>query len=800
MDPVLERLRAELTGRYEVEQELGRGGMAVVYLAKDLRHERRVAIKVLRSDLGSSGSERFLREIRTVAQLHHPHIVALHDSGSVDGHLFYVMPYVEGETLREKLEREGQLPVDEAVRIASEVADALDFAHSRGIVHRDIKPENIFLSAGHALVADFGIARAADAAKQGENTLTDAGLAVGTPAYMSPEQATADPRIDGRSDQYALGCVLYEMLAGQPPFAGPTSQAVMARHTADPVPPLRTVRAVPAVLEHAITKALAKVPADRWASTRAFAQALPVESTADAVSVPPRRVSPWPVAIVAMVVALAGATLIPLFRNMETEAGARPAVQRVALLPFGFDGDSQWKDLAAGLNEALYTAFTHVEGLSPIAGARVADYARRTSDPREVGRDLRAGAVVSGDVRVAGNRVRVTLQLTDVGDRPVVREEFNADLLVDGRLQDIFELQDSLKVRILDFLQIRLSAANRAALARGVLTRDRDAYNLFLRGRHELQDVSLEGARRAVVLFEEAIARDSTFADAWAGLAEAYASLYQLDAIRPVEVAAKWRRSADKAIRYDSTNGYALSLRGALQIQYDWDLEGGLETIRAAVRATPSSPDVWFLHAVFQNLVAQHDSALASMNKAVSLDPTNPFLWTNLGFRFRFLGMTDSAIVAHERALGIDTTQWLPRMALAELYLGTGRRADADRMVEWVLKFAGDSQPFILGHIAMYFGRSGQPGRARTIVASLERVASRQYVPGIYLGQGRLAVGDSVGALDALEQSVINHDLDLGWWLIEAFAAFSGNPRYEAFRRQVFGDLVVPRGFPAIHR
>src|SRR5688500_3133406 len=294
MDTGIALLRSALAGRYEVEQELGSGGMAVVYLAKDLRHDRKVAIKVLRRDVGGASAERFLREIRTVAQLHHPHILQLLDSGTAGDHLFYVMPYVEGETIRHRLEREGPLPIDEAVRITREVADALAFAHARGIVHRDIKPENVFLSAGHALVADFGIARAADAASGGSSTLTDVGLAVGTPSYMSPEQATAEPKIDGRSDQYALGCVLYEMLAGAPPFTGPTSQAIMARHATDPVPPLHTVRDVPVALESAINKALAKMPADRWSSVNAFANA--ISSTTVSVGLPPAerwRLSRW---------------------------------------------------------------------------------------------------------------------------------------------------------------------------------------------------------------------------------------------------------------------------------------------------------------------------------------------------------------------------------------------------------------------------------------------------------------------------------------------------------------------------
>src|SRR5438094_943602 len=274
MAELLARLRGVLADRYAIDRELGHGGTATVYLAQDLKHGRSVAVKVLRPELAAAlGAERFLREIEIAARLSNPHILPLHDSGEAAGFLYYVMPFVEGESLRDRLNREPQLPVEEAVRIAREVASALSYAHSHDVVHRDIKPENILLSGGEAVVADFGIARAIVAA--GTEKLTDTGLAVGTPGYMSPEQATAEAHIDGRADTYALGCVLYEMLAGHPPFLGTTAQEVLARHTLDPVPPLRTIRReVPPALEHAVLKALAKLPADRFATAAAFSDAL----------------------------------------------------------------------------------------------------------------------------------------------------------------------------------------------------------------------------------------------------------------------------------------------------------------------------------------------------------------------------------------------------------------------------------------------------------------------------------------------------------------------------------------------
>ncbi len=270
----IQELNSALDARYEIERELGRGGMATVYLARDVRHDRMVALKVMRPELAAAiGNERFLREIQIAARLHHPHVLALYDSGEAGDFLYYVMPYVEGESLRDRLDRDRQLPIDDALQTAREVADALSYAHSHDVVHRDIKPENILLTSGHALVADFGIARAITAA--GGERLTETGLSIGTPSYMSPEQAAGEKTIDGRSDIYSLGCVLYEMLAGEPPHTGPTAQAIIAKRLTEPVPSLRSTReTIPPQTDEALQRALARVPADRFATASEFASAL----------------------------------------------------------------------------------------------------------------------------------------------------------------------------------------------------------------------------------------------------------------------------------------------------------------------------------------------------------------------------------------------------------------------------------------------------------------------------------------------------------------------------------------------
>ncbi len=291
MPEITARLSTALADRYAVKRELGQGGMAIVYLADDLKHGRKVAIKVLRPELAAAlGPERFLREIEIAAGLHHPHVLPLYDSGEADGFLYYVMPLAEGESLRDRLSRENQLPLDDALKIARDVADALSYAHSRGVVHRDIKPDNILLESGHAVVTDFGIARAIDEA--GGEKLTQTGLAIGTLSYMSPEQATGQTVLDGRSDVYALGCVLYEMLVGEPPYTGPTPQAIIAKRFSDPIPSARRIRqAIPETIDTAIHKALESAPADRFATALEFSEALLAQSVGQA----PRdlRWKPW---------------------------------------------------------------------------------------------------------------------------------------------------------------------------------------------------------------------------------------------------------------------------------------------------------------------------------------------------------------------------------------------------------------------------------------------------------------------------------------------------------------------------
>jgi len=492
-DP-LEQLQRGLAERYAVERELGRGGMAIVFLARDLKHDRPVAIKMLRPELGAAlGVERFLREIRLSAQLRHPHILPLYDSGAVSPEpvkgeaapdlLYYVMPFVEGETLRGRLSREIQLPLDEALQVGREVAEALGYAHSRDVVHRDIKPENILLESGHALVADFGIARAITAA--GER-LTETGLAIGTPAYMSPEQASGEQRLDGRSDLYSLGCVMYEMLAGEPPYTGPTAQAITARQMMDPVPPLRTVReTVPVPVEQAINRALARVPADRFATAAQFVEAL---SGTDTLS---RRETSRPraarrtlrrAALVALAVALVAVGGLMVARAWRSPV--IPQASMIAVLPFAPTiPDTSLARIGSDLMMTVGATLDGVGGVRAVdrygilsAAEPGTSYAREPDKAAALARRFAAGSFVAGTIarEEAGVRLNLGIYRTDS------HAPLGPVIVVHASADSLFALTDSITLALLH--QIWLAGTPPTIFLNDVTTKSVAALHDFLDG------------------------------------------------------------------------------------------------------------------------------------------------------------------------------------------------------------------------------------------------------------------------------------------------------------------------------
>jgi serine/threonine-protein kinase len=499
-----EQLQSGLDDRYRLERELGRGGMATVYLAHDLKHDRRVALKVLHPELAASlGPERFQREIRTTARLQHPHILPVLDSGEATGQLWYTMPYVEGESLRDRLRREGQVPLDDALQITHEVADALEYAHGQGVVHRDIKPENILLSRGHALVADFGIARALHLADGDQ--LTETGVAVGTPAYMSPEQAGGASSLDGRSDLYSLGCVLYEMLAGEVPYSGKTPQAIIAKRVFEPLPQVRTLRqSVPETVEHAINRALAPTPADRFGTVGEFARALADNLHGSGTDNPAgpqiatrshRRRGSAVMSASVFVVLLVGGVLIAWWRTSHDEDhGPR----RLAVLPFENLGQPEDEYFADGVTDEVRGKLAGLPGLEVIARASSGEYKQTSKRPQQIGRELGVDYLLTGTIRWektpgAPSRVRVSPELVQVS---TASTKWQAPF--EAPLTDVFRVQADVAARVAEALGVALGAGDRERLVQRP-TENLAAYEAFLKGEDAAGGIAdLAASRRAL--------------------------------------------------------------------------------------------------------------------------------------------------------------------------------------------------------------------------------------------------------------------------------------------------------------
>ena len=618
MSQLQEQLAPLLAERYRVEREVGRGGMATVYLAEDLKHGRQVALKVLHPELAATlGAERFLREIQIAARLQHPHILPLYDSGRTGGpraqdFLYYVMPFVEGESLRDRLAREQALPVDDAVRIARNIAAALDYAHRHGVVHRDIKPENVMLNEGVAVVTDFGIAKAVSAAAS-EN-LTQTGTAVGTPAYMSPEQAAGGPEPDARTDLYSLGCVLFEMLTGSAPFSAPTVQALIMKHFTDPVPPVRGSRTpVSTDLESVVTKAMAKNPDDRYQTAGHVIQAL----GSPKVMTPPNAT--------------------PL---------ATPAVSQkksIAVLPFADMSPEKDQDyFCEGIAEEIINALSKIEALQ--VASRSSSFAfKGHQDVRKVGEQLGVGTVLEGSVRKAGNRLRVAAQLVKVSDGyQLWSERFDRDL------EDVFAIQDEIADSIVKALRVVLSDKEKRAKDRAP-TANVQAYDFYLRGRqyfHQWRKKGVEYARR---MFERALEIDPDYALAHAGAADCCSALYTWwDASKAnLEGADAYSR---QALALDPDLAEAHSARGqALTLRKQHD-EAHRE-FEEAIRLNPKLFEAYFFYARACLAQGKYEEAARLFELGTQVRPEDFQCPTLLVEVYRSLGRDEDARATGRRAI-----------------------------------------------------------------------------------------------------------------------------------------------------
>lgn len=802
------RLTGALAGRYHLAREIGQGGMATVYLARDVKHDRDVAIKVLRPELGAVlGAERFINEIRTTANLQHPNLLPLFDSGEADGFLFYVMPYVEGETLRARLDAERQLPVDETLRLISLLAGALDFAHARGVVHRDLKPENILLQAGQPIVADFGIALAV--VEAGGERITQTGLSLGTPHYMSPEQAAGTQTVDARSDQYALGAMAYEMLTGEPPHTGPTTAALVARLLTEKPRDIRATRsAIPAGVDAAIQRALEKSPADRFPSCGAFAGALAAAalttvtehaSGADRV-MPDRASSPRQasgrgllvigglVAVAVLVIAaLALSGRAPFSTGSGAEADAAAAEQSLVVLPFtSVGGDTANSYFAAGIADELTSALMQIPGLRLAGRASAARVKEQGGGAREIGEALNVATVLDGSVRRAGDRIRVSAELTSAGDERVIWSQ-----TYERALADVFAVQDEITREIVAALQLRLvSAGGSGGMSARGGTRNLEAYDLYLRALplYQKRGAGLIEAERYL---EQAVTRDPGFARAHALLASTLLAQPYFVSVRTQDVAQRARAAAQRAIALDDSlaDGHqALAHSHAEAIEWS---EGRREYERA-IALDPKLVEARYRYGEMLFRMGRTRESLGYFEAANRLDPLYGQNNSYLSLTLAMLGRFEEAIAVSERGLALDPEHINLNQWYAHVLEIAGRHEAAAAQARRLIARPGLTLARV-GSLAGILGRSGARDEARAVLRRVEALPAGTKERELALALTRMGLDDLEGAMTALETAVQSDPQRVTAYGLHSlgYDPLRSDPRFAAVLRQL--DLDVAR-------
>jgi eukaryotic-like serine/threonine-protein kinase len=721
---------AALADRYAIEREIGRGGMATVYLALDRKHGRQVAIKVLRPELAVAfGADRFLREISIAARLSHPHLLPLIDSGEAAGLLYYVAPYVPGGSLRDRLERERRLSIPDALRIAQEVGHGLDYAHRNGFVHRDVKPENILFADGQAVLADFGIARAG--AVTGKPIVTAVGLALGTPEYMSPEQASGDRNLGSPSDVYSLACVLYEMLAGEPPFHDDSPRATMARQVSAEPRPLRSLRPeVPPAVSRALDRALAKNPDDRYATVAEFTTAC--QATAPEEPAPPA------------------------------------STRTIAVLPFvNASPDPANEYLSDGITDELIDALVKVEGLRVSSRTSVFALKGKPQDVRAIGALLGAGVVLEGTVRRAADQLRITAQLTSTEDGRLLWSQ-----RYDRRLDDVFAIQEEISRTIVDTLRAT-SFADLQAPAPKRYTEDLRAYSLYLKGRYAWNRRTQEGVVEGIRYFEQAIAADPHYALAYTGLADSYALQVDYRSVPVTEGLERSKAYARQALELDDTLAEAhASLAWCLFI-YDWDWIAADREFRRAIGLDPRYASARQWYAMLLASQGRVEEGVAQGLKALELEHTSVSVLRTVGWAHYYARRFDQARYHLLRAVAMNPTADETYRVLSLTLTEMGDLEEAVRVAREATELpgAGTYTRATLGYV---LGRAGRHAAARAVLEDLQRSAGAGYVSPAAFASVHLGLNEWDEALPWIERAF---DDRRGW-----LAYLRVNPMFDRVR------------------
>jgi len=715
VDDLFAAIKQAVADQYTLERAIGKGGMATVYLAQEHKPPRRVAIKVLDPKLsGQIGRERFLREVEIASQLAHPHIVPIFSTGERDGHLYYVMPFIAGQSLRQRLIAEDSLSVDDAMHIALDVADALEFAHAVGIVHRDIKPENIMLSGGHALVTDFGIARALSAAYASGPNLTIAGLPIGTPGYMSPEQASAG-EVDARSDIYSLACVLSEMICGERPVLGQEHRILTPENAG----------AMPDSVAKVLRQALAWDPADRYASTNDFAGALAAAHT--------------------------GHEPHTAHRFTPTPPQEIPC-KSIAVLPFtNMSADAENEYFSDGITDDIISQLSKITALKVTSRTSIMQYKGTTKNLRDIGFELGVAHVLEGSVRRAGNRVRIVSQLIDThSDAHLWSETYDRDLT------DIFEIQSDVARHIAGQLQATLSPTVEASIKRKP-TKNLEAYNLYLRGVYQWNQFTGDSNTKALKSFEDAIALDPEFGLAYAGLANSYFSIAlgagQGD-MSPKEAFPYAKQLAGKALEIDDTIADAYATLGSAHFWYDWAWDSAERCFEQAMALGCGCMEPSLKYGFYLAGMGRQEEGIATIQKVRDLDPISLVVNTHLGNHYYWAHQQDRARTQFLKTLEINPNFPPARYGLAWSYLAQGEADQAVGHIEEAIRSGGKFRDAAAG-LAYARARAGSYQQAEAVLQDLLKIKASedQYISSRAIAAVYTGMGDKESALDWLERA-----------------------------------------------
>ena len=773
---LLDSLTDTLGDTYSFERELHGGAMSRLFVAMDKTLGRRVAVKVLSREVAAEiKTERFRLEIQLAARLQHPHIVPLLQSGEINGILYYTMPFVEGESLRQRLDREKPLPIQDGIRILRQVASAISYAHRNGVVHRDIKPDNVLLSDEFALVADFGVARALSAsAAPGDQRLTSSGVALGTPTYMAPEQALADPEIDHRADIYAFGVLAYEVFTGAPPFRGKSAQATLAAHVVQAPDPIDSKRSgIPQGVAAMVMKCLEKKPADRPQSAGDLVPVFdaaatftpsdqlppvippaPPAPTATAETAKSRRnLLTWAIAIMALIAVIAVAW--SALQRMRGSSGAANDFNSVAVLPLvnvsRNPADEYFSD---GMTDELSNALGKLPGLRVASRTSAYAFKGKNANVKEIGRALNVKTVLEGTVRRDGNKLRVTAQLTNVDDGLALWSN-----KYERETGDVLSVQDEVARSIAEALKLQLGtrAQTFSSTSRG--TENLKAFDNYLRGRYFLNRRGADNLRLAIAYFDSATAQDPRFARAYASIATAYALLPEYTDSAPRNVSKLTHDAAEKALSLDPTLAEAYTALGLADV-HDWKFGEADSAYQKALELDPDYPTAnqWYGELLFHT--GRLDSSLTLIRKAVALDPLAPINASAIGYALLVMGRYDEAIAELKKGIEVAPSLGLHHFMLGDAYLMSGQYAKAIPELEEAQRLDPELT-LRKGLLAYAYGLNRQTEKSRAIIADLEARQRQRGGSGVALAAAYLGIGDRERAITSLQDAVKEHDISL---------------------------------------